>query len=106
MSPNKLICTGSAGSVIVAICCFTPALVLLLGAIGLSAWLAWADYLLLPALAAFMAIAALGFYRVRRSGRGVACGTGRGLGPEEKRNSNMSAAAERVTVHLPSAGQQ
>src|SRR3546814_17573703 len=43
MSPNKLICTGGAGSVIVAICCFTPALVVLLGAVGLSAWLGWID---------------------------------------------------------------
>jgi mercuric ion transport protein len=32
------------------VCCFTPALALLLGTVGLSAWLAWLDYVLLPAL--------------------------------------------------------
>jgi mercuric ion transport protein len=84
MSSNKLIWTGVAGSVIAAICCFTPALVVLLGAIGFSAWLAWADKLLLPAAAAFIAIAALGFYRLRRSRGDVACGDGSGPGSEKK----------------------
>lgn len=59
---------------IAAICCFTPALVLLFGAIGVSAWLTWAGYLLLPALGVFMAIGALGFYRLRRRGDDT-CGT-------------------------------
>jgi len=31
--------TGIVGTVIAALCCFTPALVVLLGAVGLSAWL-------------------------------------------------------------------
>jgi mercuric ion transport protein len=84
MSSNKLMWTGVAGSVIAAICCFTPALVLLLGGIGLSAWLAWADKLVLPAAAAFIGIAALGFYRLRHGGGGVACGNGSGRGSESK----------------------
>lgn len=51
---------------IAAICCFTPALVLLLGAVGLSAWLAWLDYVLLPILVLFLAITAYGpFLRQR-----------------------------------------
>jgi mercuric ion transport protein len=33
-----------------AICCFTPALVILLGAVGLSPWLGWVDYVLLHRL--------------------------------------------------------
>lgn len=52
--------TGVIGSVIAAICCFTPALVLLLGAVGLSVWLAWLDYGLLPALIVFLAGTAYG----------------------------------------------
>ncbi len=56
MTNKKLLCTGAAGSVITAICCFTPVLVLLLGAVGLSAWLGWIDYVLFPALAAFLGI--------------------------------------------------
>lgn len=67
MSPNKLICTGGAGSVIVAICCFTPALVVLLGAVGLSAWLGWIDYVLFPSLALFLGIAAYGLWRRQRA---------------------------------------
>lgn len=56
MTNKKLLCTGAAGSVITAICCFTPVLVLLLGAVGLSAWLGWIDYVLFPALAVFLGI--------------------------------------------------
>ncbi len=66
MSPNKLICTGGCGSVIVAICCFTPILVVALGAVGLSAWLGWLDYVLFPLLAVFLGIT---IYALRRRQR-------------------------------------
>ena len=66
MSPNKLICTGGAGSVIVAICCFTPVLVVLLGAVGLSAVLGWIDYVLFPALAFFIALPVYAVWRRQR----------------------------------------
>ncbi len=56
MTDKKLLCTGAGGTVITAICCFTPVLVVLFGAIGLSAWLGWIDYVLFPALAIFIAI--------------------------------------------------
>ena len=36
-SDRKLIGTGVVGTVIAALCCFTPILVVLLGAVGLSA---------------------------------------------------------------------
>jgi len=65
MSPNKLICTGGAGSVIVAICCFTPLLVVGLGTVGLSAWLGWIDYVLFAALAVFLGLIAYGLWRRR-----------------------------------------
>ncbi len=38
MNDRKLLRTGTAGSAIAAICCFTPALVVLLGFAGLSAF--------------------------------------------------------------------
>ena len=60
MKDRTILRTGIIGSVIAAICCFTPALVLLLGAVGLSAWLAWLDYVLLPALVLFLGISAYG----------------------------------------------
>ena len=51
MEDGTILKTGMIGSVIAAICCFTPALVLLLGALGLSAWLGWLDYVLQPVYA-------------------------------------------------------
>lgn len=56
MTNNRLLCTGATGSVITAICCFTPALVVLFGALGVSAWLGWIDYVLFPSLAIFILI--------------------------------------------------
>ena len=47
---DKLLVTGLVGTVLAAVCCFTPALVMILGALGLSAWLGWLDYVLVPAL--------------------------------------------------------
>ncbi len=62
MTHKKLLCTGATGSVITAICCFTPALVVLLGAMGLSAWLGWIDYVLFPALVVFIALTVYALY--------------------------------------------
>ncbi|PKP68038.1 MAG: hypothetical protein CVT83_07015 [Alphaproteobacteria bacterium HGW-Alphaproteobacteria-5] len=71
MKDRTVLTTGVVGSVIVAVCCFTPALVILLGAVGLAAWLAWLDYVLFPALALFLGITAYGFvlrrHRMRES---------------------------------------
>lgn len=58
MNDRKLFATGCTGTILAAICCFTPALVILLGATGLSAWLGWLDYVLLPSLALFLGITA------------------------------------------------
>ena len=66
MNDRRLLRTGIVGSVVAAICCFTPALVLLLGAVGLSAWLGWLDYVLFPALAVFLGLTAWAVYRLRR----------------------------------------
>ena len=70
MTDKGLLCTGAAGSAIAAICCFTPALVLLLGAIGLSAWLAWLDYVLLPALILFLGTTVYALIRIQRAKAG------------------------------------
>ena len=66
MKDRTILRTGIVGSVIAAVCCFTPVLVVLLGAVGLSAWLGWLDYVLFPALAIFLAMTAYGLYRWRR----------------------------------------
>ncbi|MPZ10579.1 MAG: mercury resistance system transport protein MerF [Kiloniellaceae bacterium] len=63
---KKMLCTGAGGTIVVALCCFTPLLVVLLGAVGLSAWLGWLDYVLFPALAAFILLTLYALYRQRR----------------------------------------
>jgi len=50
MNDKKLVITGLIGTAIAALCCFTPVLVILLGAVGLSAWIGYLDAVLLPAL--------------------------------------------------------
>ena len=62
---DKLLTTGVIGTAVAAVCCFTPALVIVLGALGLSAWLAWLDYVLIPALLTFAAVT--GYAIVARS---------------------------------------
>ncbi len=53
---DKLLKTGVIGTVIAALCCFTPVLVVLFGIVGLSAVVGYLDYILLPALATFVLI--------------------------------------------------
>ena len=68
MRDATLLRTGIVGSVIVALCCFTPILVLVLGAVGLSALVGWLDIVLLPALALFLGITAYALWRRQRTG--------------------------------------
>ena len=63
MTEKTLLRTGIIGTVIAALCCFTPLLVVLLGAVGLSAMLGWLDYVLLPALAFFIGLTGYAVYR-------------------------------------------
>lgn len=58
-----LITTGAVGGVLSAVCCATPLLALVLGTIGFGAWLAKADYVLIPAFVLFLALLGLGLYR-------------------------------------------
>ena len=67
MKDATILKTGIAGSVIAAICCATPVLVIALGALGLSAWLGWVDYVLIPALVLFLAVTAYGLWRRQRA---------------------------------------
>ncbi len=66
MNNRKLLGTGITGTAITAVCCFTPVLVIGLGVAGLSAWLAWLDYVLFPALFMFMGLSLFAFVRLRR----------------------------------------
>lgn len=63
---RRLLRTGVIGTVVAAICCFTPLLLVVLGAVGLSAWLGYTDYVLFPALALFVAITVYAVVRQQR----------------------------------------
>ena len=65
MTSKRLLATGICGTVVGALCCGTPVLAVALGALGLSAWLAYADYVVLPAMVVFMAIAGYALWRRR-----------------------------------------
>ena len=67
MNDRRLLRTGIIGGVIVALCCFTPLLVVLLGVVGLTAWLGWLDYVLFPALALFLGITIYALIRRARN---------------------------------------
>lgn len=66
MSNRALLTTGIIGTIVAALCCFTPVLVVLLGAIGLSAVVGYLDVLLLPALAIFVGITVYALWRRRQ----------------------------------------
>ena len=72
MNNRTLLATGIAGTVITAICCFTSVLVILLAAIGLSAWLVWLDFVLFPLLVLFVGLTAFALVRWLRSRSGEA----------------------------------
>ena len=63
MNPKTPLKAGVIGTVIVAICCFTPVLVILLGTVGLAAVVGYLDYVLFPALAFFVALTIYALWR-------------------------------------------
>ena len=73
MSRNRLLVTGLVGSIIAALCCFTPILVVLLGVIGLGALTGYLDYVLFPALAVFLGLTAYGLVRQKQASAPACC---------------------------------
>lgn len=67
MNPSGLLKTGVVGTLVAAVCCFTPALVILFGFAGLSAYIGGVDYALFPILFSSMGLIAYALYL--RSGR-------------------------------------
>ena len=65
MRDRTLVTAGAIGAALATICCMTPVLVIMFGAVGLTAWLAKADYVLIPALVLCLALVVLGLYRRR-----------------------------------------
>jgi mercuric ion transport protein len=67
MNDRNLLKVGIIGTVIAALCCFTPILVILLGVVGLSTLVGWLDIVLLPALALFAGITVYALWRKQRT---------------------------------------
>jgi len=70
VKPSTLLKTGTIGVIVSALCCFTPVLVLIFGAVGLAAWVGYLDYILMPALLFFVGLI---IYAVRRQQNAQAC---------------------------------
>ncbi len=58
---------GVIGTIILALCCFTPILVVLLATLGLSAITGYLDYVLLPTLAFFVLLTIYALVRRKKN---------------------------------------
>ena len=72
MNDRALIRAGTVGAVIGAICCATPTLAVLLSVVGLGAWLAKADFVVIPMFLLSLGLVAVGLFR-RRVARRAHC---------------------------------
>jgi mercuric ion transport protein len=70
VNTRTLLRASVAGTVVAALCCATPVLAIVLGAVGLSAWVAGLDYVLIPALAIFIGLV---LYALKRRRDEAAC---------------------------------
>ncbi len=68
MTDKGLLRTGLIGTVIAALCCFTPILVVLFGVVGLSALVGYLDAVLFPVLFIFIGLTVYALWR-QRSGQ-------------------------------------
>jgi len=66
MKNDNLYKLGIYGTVVAALCCFTPILVILFGVVGLSAFIGLLDYVLFPALAFFLIITGYALWKRQR----------------------------------------
>lgn len=67
-NPTTLLRVNLIGTVLVALCCFTPILVILLGMLGLAALTGYLDVVLLPALAFFIGLTLYALWRKKQYG--------------------------------------
>jgi len=64
---KKTFYAAVSGTVLVALCCFTPILVIALAAIGMSAFTPYLDYVLLPAMILMVILTFISFSRWKKS---------------------------------------
>jgi len=58
---------AAIGTAVVALCCFTPLLVIVLGLVGLSFLTPYLDYVLLPALVVLLVITVVSYREWRKA---------------------------------------
>ena len=63
---DRWLALGVIGAVLACLSCLTPFAVVVLGAIGLTAWTGHLDVVILPVLAAFVALAVYRYRLARR----------------------------------------
>ena len=63
MTNKSLLWTEVTGAALAILCCATPLLVILLGAVGLSALAGYLDFVLLPAIAICVGIVIYALWR-------------------------------------------
>jgi len=64
---TRLIGAGVVGALLSILCCFTPVLAVLLSALGLAAFVAKLDYVLVPLFVTSIALVIFALVRRRRS---------------------------------------
>lgn len=83
MKTSTLLKTGTIGAIISALCCFTPLLVLIFGAVGLAVWVGYLDYVLMSALLFFVGLI---IYAVNRKSK-AACASDANCQTSERKPS-------------------
>lgn len=73
MRKKGLLITGLIGTVLTLLCCFTPVLVILLGAAGLGALTGHLDSILMPLLFIFVGLTLYAFVKQRKTNDGGSC---------------------------------
>ncbi len=73
LTENKLVFWGGLGAFVAGLCCFTPLLVWGLAALGLAAFSAYLDRVLLPLLFLFVAMVLVGLDQAKKRRGEAAC---------------------------------
>ena len=64
---RKSFIAGGVGTAVVALCCFPPLLVIVLGLVGVSFLTPYLDYVLLAALAVLLVVTVLSYLKWKQS---------------------------------------
>ncbi len=69
MNNAQLLKTGLIGSIIAVLCCFTPVLAVLLGAVGLGWFVGYLDDVLVPVMVIFLGFVGYAVWRNAKKAR-------------------------------------